>query len=621
MLTCKEEPLIWSTVTSNGGSKSKSSILNHKKSSTLAGWSNLPGKSLLIDQLARLKSKNGDNKVTHHASSGNLDDSTVQSKRPSHEWLNIEKSVRFQLPEKTSSSCSIHSKTATLPPLHRGYDVESMYPPIFFVPASIESDPRFHHSPNASIIVKSPMSSLGKSHSAYGPSSLVPQPFSSLDTSKKSLPSFHTDPLSLHHHHGQTSSKVHFKKADPTPDTHTSKAYKSLNFFSWRKPSSKTGGVKKAKSISVLTEVVTDDPSILLPDPTSVRSKSVDKSPNKLPRVQRSTSKEKSQQQLKVKPVTKQVSDKATSKTVEKPAISSKTTGSVTSKQSSLKSIVKATKIAVTEIHSKHSDAKNKSTESVPKDEKDPESASTTTVASASGGESDPGYESDPANKLLDDLASASVEIPDEAVFLPFPITVNFVDSLSDSSLLEQQSVSASQTLRAALCKVEANHPGFAYDLVLGLVRKGDVSVNMNESLLRLQGTISEQENGEYRSSRTEEPFQELNKKSAALKKILSRIPDEITDRKTFLETIKEIASAIKKLLDAVNEVSAYIPGSQGKHALEQRKREFVKYSKRFSNTLKEFFKEGQPNSVFASATYLIYQTNQLMITVKDKCE
>ena len=56
----------------------------------------------------------------------------------------------------------------------------------------------------------------------------------------------------------------------------------------------------------------------------------------------------------------------------------------------------------------------------------------------------------------------------------------------------------------------------------------------------------------------------------------------------------REIASAIKKLLDAVNEVSGYIPGSSGKQALEQRKREFVKYSKRFSNTLKEYFKEGQ---------------------------
>merc|ERR1712242_86224 len=188
-------------------------------------------------------------------------------------------------------------------------------------------------------------------------------------------------------------------------------------------------------------------------------------------------------------------------------------------------------------------------------------------------------------------------------------------------SNLERQDMAASQTLRAALSKVEHSHPGFTYDLVMRLVHKADLSVNMNEAILRLQGGVSDQDSLEYRSSRTEEPFQELNKKSAALKRILARIPDEITDRKTFLETIKEIASAIKKLLDAVNDVSTYIPGTQGKAALEQRKREFVKYSKRFSNTLKEYFKEGQPTAVFTSATYLIYQTNQVMITVKNKCE
>merc|ERR1719470_825608 len=36
---------------------------------------------------------------------------------------------------------------------------------------------------------------------------------------------------------------------------------------------------------------------------------------------------------------------------------------------------------------------------------------------------------------------------------------------------------------------------------------------------------------------------------------------------------------------------------------------------------LKEYFKEGQPTTVFTSATYLIHQTNMVMITVKDKCE
>ncbi|KAF2898960.1 hypothetical protein ILUMI_07221 [Ignelater luminosus] len=188
-------------------------------------------------------------------------------------------------------------------------------------------------------------------------------------------------------------------------------------------------------------------------------------------------------------------------------------------------------------------------------------------------------------------------------------------------SQLERRDVSASQTLRSALSKAESAYPGLTYDLVVGIMRRGDITVNMNEGILRLQGAVSDTDIVEYRLNRSEDAFQELNKKSAALKKILSRIPDEITDRKTFLETIKEIASAIKKLLDAVNEVNGFIPGTTGKQALEQRKREFVKYSKRFSNTLKEYFKEGQANAVFVSALYLIHQTNMIIATVKNKCE
>ncbi|XP_031342826.1 programmed cell death protein 10 isoform X4 [Photinus pyralis] len=187
-------------------------------------------------------------------------------------------------------------------------------------------------------------------------------------------------------------------------------------------------------------------------------------------------------------------------------------------------------------------------------------------------------------------------------------------------SQLERRDVSASQTLRSALSKAEAAHPGLTYDFVIGIMRRAEITVNMNEGILRLQGAISDSDI-EYRLNRSEDAFQELNKKSASLKRILSRIPDEITDRKTFLETIKEIASAIKKLLDAVNEVNGFIPGPAGKQALEQRKREFVKYSKRFSNTLKEYFKEGQANSVFVSALYLIHQTNMIIATVKHKCE
>lgn len=52
----------------------------------------------------------------------------------------------------------------------------------------------------------------------------------------------------------------------------------------------------------------------------------------------------------------------------------------------------------------------------------------------------------------------------------------------------------ASQTLRAALTKAEAAVPGLNYDLVAGIMRRADIPVNMNESLLRLQGTLTEAE-------------------------------------------------------------------------------------------------------------------------------
>lgn len=59
---------------------------------------------------------------------------------------------------------------------------------------------------------------------------------------------------------------------------------------------------------------------------------------------------------------------------------------------------------------------------------------------------------------------------------------------------LEKYDLGASQTLRAALTKAEAAVPGLNYDLVAGIMRRADIPVNMNESLLRLQGTLTESE-------------------------------------------------------------------------------------------------------------------------------
>ena len=57
---------------------------------------------------------------------------------------------------------------------------------------------------------------------------------------------------------------------------------------------------------------------------------------------------------------------------------------------------------------------------------------------------------------------------------------------------MERKDVAATQTLRSAISKVETTYPGFMYDLILGIMKRGDLVVNMNESVLRLQGSISD---------------------------------------------------------------------------------------------------------------------------------
>ncbi|GAV07400.1 hypothetical protein RvY_17237-2 [Ramazzottius varieornatus] len=118
-------------------------------------------------------------------------------------------------------------------------------------------------------------------------------------------------------------------------------------------------------------------------------------------------------------------------------------------------------------------------------------------------------------------------------------------------------------SVKECLSKVESAYPGWTYDFVMQLVKAAELPVtSLNESILRLESSVVSEA---YRVNRSEDTFTDLNRKSANLKKILSRIPEEISDRRVFLETIKEIASAIKKLLDCVHEVSEYIPSQSGK--------------------------------------------------------
>lgn len=57
---------------------------------------------------------------------------------------------------------------------------------------------------------------------------------------------------------------------------------------------------------------------------------------------------------------------------------------------------------------------------------------------------------------------------------------------------MEKQNMASAQILRTALTKAETSHPGISFDIVQGIARKADVTVDMNETVLRLQGMASD---------------------------------------------------------------------------------------------------------------------------------
>lgn len=167
--------------------------------------------------------------------------------------------------------------------------------------------------------------------------------------------------------------------------------------------------------------------------------------------------------------------------------------------------------------------------------------------------------------------------------------------------------------IQTAFQKAEVKAPGISQEFISAILKQESVDHNMNEILLILSATEIE---GLY-INRPEPGFQTLSRNAQTLKRILCKIPGEIHDRTKFLQTIKEIASAIKFLLDAVNDVlknhTSVGRMIEHKRNLEFHKKEFVKYSKSFSDTLKRYFKDSRSNSVYVSANRLISQTNSII--------
>lgn len=170
------------------------------------------------------------------------------------------------------------------------------------------------------------------------------------------------------------------------------------------------------------------------------------------------------------------------------------------------------------------------------------------------------------------------------------------------------------QMLKDAFTKTEKQVPGFTQEFLNGLLQKEvPGEINFTKSLLRMSGRDSP----EFSLQHKEPEFVKLSDRARLLKQILSRIPDEMHDRPRFLQTIKDIASAIKDLLDAVNEVFKRYSSRTNRRALDNQKKEFVKCSKNFSDTLKIYFRDGQEVRVYASANRLIQQANAILMVFK----
>lgn len=171
------------------------------------------------------------------------------------------------------------------------------------------------------------------------------------------------------------------------------------------------------------------------------------------------------------------------------------------------------------------------------------------------------------------------------------------------------------ESLKDAFTEAERAAPGFTQELLNGIVMKENSTSqeDFTKSLLRMSG----QNRQEYALEVKSNSHAVLAAQARSLKVILVRIPDEMNDRPRFLQTIKDIASAIKDLLSAVNMAFRKYESREKKKALELQKKEFVRCSKSFSDTLKNYFRDGSELPVFASANRLIHQANAILLAFK----
>ncbi|VDD95054.1 unnamed protein product [Enterobius vermicularis] len=178
------------------------------------------------------------------------------------------------------------------------------------------------------------------------------------------------------------------------------------------------------------------------------------------------------------------------------------------------------------------------------------------------------------------------------------------IERVMQSHKADEVAYHALNRLSANLQQADVVSPSFLFDFMKILLDRSKLNINLQEAFLRMQAKAPT-DDLELPPGLGPE-FQELSARAIALRRVLSRVPEEMSDRRTFLETIKEIASSIKRLLDATNALMRVVPVP----AQSCKFFFFLFNVKRISLIL---------YNVSVSANQLIFQTTLIIKTIREK--
>ncbi|KAM7536164.1 hypothetical protein Aperf_G00000102136 [Anoplocephala perfoliata] len=163
---------------------------------------------------------------------------------------------------------------------------------------------------------------------------------------------------------------------------------------------------------------------------------------------------------------------------------------------------------------------------------------------------------------------------------------------------------------------VEKTLPGFTWNFLRGFMEKFGLKDTLDIEQMSLRLSALDNEIPNYNSIVPHS--HDLEKYAAELKLVLSRIASEIDTRSEFIDLIKQIAGAIKNFLDCIHSIINALSPGVIRQDLDEHMKNFVDYSKRFSSTLKGFFRDHKASELYASANMLVQQTNLILLFIRN---